>query len=54
MPKTRKNFPSRIKARQESAKARQEKSDKLTVDQKFAKATPGSREYSKLLVKVQK
>lgn len=46
---TRKNQPHRIKARQKSAKERQEKSDKLTVQQKLAKATPGSKEHTKLL-----
>lgn len=48
---TRKNFPDRKKARQESAKLRQEKSDKLTNEQRLAKATVGSKEYNKLLVK---
>ena len=42
------NFPNRVKARQDSAKARQEASDKLTPAQKLAKATPGSREHTRL------
>jgi hypothetical protein len=50
----RKNFPKRIEGRLLSAKARQEASDKLTVEQKLEKATPGSREYNRLLAKTQK
>ena len=51
---TRSNFPGRVEKRRASAKIRQEASDKLTVDQKLAKATPGSQEYNRLLKKVQK
>ena len=45
---TRTNFPDRIKKRQDEAKVRQEASDKLTLDQKIAKANPGSREHIRL------
>lgn len=45
---TRQNFPNRIEKRQSEAKARQAVSDKLTVDQKLAKATLGSKEHTKL------
>lgn len=51
---SRANFPSRVEARKKSAEARQAASDKLTVAQKLAKATPGSREYSRLLAKSRK
>jgi hypothetical protein len=51
---TRTNFPGRSEKRKASAKLRQEASDKLTVEQKLAKAKPGSKEYGKLLLKVQK
>lgn len=51
---TRTNFPHRIEKRRAEAKVRQEASDKLTVEQKLAKATPGSKQYEKLLNKVQK
>lgn len=51
---TRTNFPSRIEKRKETAKARQEASDKLTVEQKLANARPGSKEHSKLLAKSEK
>jgi hypothetical protein len=50
----RSNFPNRVEKRRASANLRQEASDKLTLDQKLAKATPGSREYAKLLAKTQK
>lgn len=50
---SRTNFPNRVEARKESAKLRQEASDKLSVDQKLAKATLGSREHNKLLAKKQ-
>jgi len=46
------NFPNRKEARKASAQTRQEASDKLTTEQKLAKATPGSREYNRLLTKV--
>lgn len=45
---TRKNFPNRVEIRKASAKVRQEASSKLTVAQKLAKATVGSKEYSRL------
>ncbi len=50
----RNNFQDRIEKRQAEAKVRQEKSDKLTVEQKLAKATPGGQEYKRLLKKIQK
>ena len=50
----RRNFPKRIEARKESAKLRQEASDKLTNEQKLAKATVGSREHARLFIKSQK
>jgi hypothetical protein len=50
---SRVNFPNRIEARRTSAKLRQEASNKLSLDQRLAKATPGSREYNKLLAKRQ-
>lgn len=50
----RHNFPNRIEKRKASAKTRQEASDKLTVEQKLAKATPGGREYNRLMTKTQK
>jgi hypothetical protein len=43
-----------VKERQDSAKERQAKSDSLTLEQKLAKATPGSREFNRLQAKVQK
>ena len=48
------NFPNRKLKRQESAKARLAISEKLTVEQRLAKATAGSREHMRLLVKSQK
>ena len=51
---TRKNFPSRILQRQEEARARQEAHDKLAPAQKLEKATPGSKEHARLVVKGQK
>ena len=51
---SRKNFPHRKAARKASALLRQEASDKLTNEQKLAKIVPGSREYTKLLLKGQK
>jgi len=51
---TRMNFPKRVEARKASAKLRQEASDKLTVEQKLAKAVVGSKEYNRLLAKSQK
>lgn len=48
------NFPNRVEKRQASAKLRQEARDKLTLEQKLAKATPGSREHARLLAKSQK
>lgn len=48
---TRKNFAGRVLARKESAKVRQDISDKLTNGQKLAKAVVGSKEYNKLLSK---
>lgn len=50
---SRTNFPNRVEARKASAKLRQEASNKLTLDQRLAKATPGSREQKKLLSKQQ-
>ena len=50
----RTNFPNRVEKRKTDAKTRQEASDKLTLEQKLAKATPGSREYTKLQAKAQK
>lgn len=44
----RPNFPNRVEKRCADAKLRQEASDKLTLDQKLAKATPGSREHTRL------
>lgn len=51
---SRKNFKSRQEIRQASAKERQAKSDGMTLEQKLAKATPGSREYKRLENKLQK
>ena len=51
---TRINFPQRIEKRQAEAKVRQEASDKRTLEQRLAKATPGSKEHAKLLKKTQK
>ena len=51
---SRANFPGRVEKRKASAKARQEASDKLTNEQKLAKATVGSREYNRLVAKSQK
>lgn len=51
---SRKNFPGNKEKRQASAKLRQEASDKLTVEQRLAKATPGSKEYTRLQAKSQK
>lgn len=51
---TRKNFPDRKEKRQAEAKVRQDKSNKLTVEQKLAKATPGSQEFVRLQAKAQK
>lgn len=48
------NFPNRKEKRKEEAKTRQEKADKLTVEQKLAKATPGSQEFKRLSSRVQK
>jgi hypothetical protein len=45
---SRANFPNRVEKRRADAKVRQEKSDGLTLDQKLAKATPGSREHMRL------
>ncbi len=50
----RKNFPHRVLKRREEAKVRQEASDKRPVHQRLEKAVPGSKEYAKLLLKVQK
>ena len=51
---TRKNFEGRVKTRREEALVRQAAYGKLTPEQKLAKAVPGSKEYSKLMSKVQK
>jgi hypothetical protein len=51
---SRANFPGRIEKRKASAKARQESSDKLTNEQRLAKATVGSREYHRLVARTQK
>lgn len=48
----RMNLPHRREKRKLEAKARQEASDKLTLEQKLAKAKPGSREYIKLSIKM--
>lgn len=45
------NFPNRVEKRRTDAKVRQDKSDKLTIEQKLAKATVGSKEHNKLLSK---
>lgn len=49
---TRKNLTHKIEARQVSAKERQAKSDLLTVEQKLAKAVPGSKEHTRLSKRV--
>lgn len=51
---SRKDFSNRIEKRQTEAKTRQEASNKLTFDQKLARAKIGSREHSKLLLKQNK
>ena len=51
---TRKNFTGRIEKRKASATARQEASDKLTTEQKLAKAVAGSKEFKKLTARLQK
>lgn len=51
---SRKNFQSRVEKRQAEAKVRQETSDKLSLEQKLAKATPGSKVYNKYLARTQK
>jgi hypothetical protein len=51
---SRKNFPSRVEKRKLEAKTRQESYDKKPLDQKIAKSTVGSKEYTKLLEKSQK
>ena len=51
---TRTNFPNRVEKRKVEARGRQEASDKLTVEQKLKKATPGSKEYGRLVAKSQK
>lgn len=48
----RHNQPHRKKVRQEAAKLRQEASDKLTLEQKIAKANVGSKEYLRLSKRV--
>ena len=50
----RHNFQDRIENRKKTAKERQEASDKLTLGQKIAKSTPGSKEHAKLTAKSQK
>lgn len=50
----RKNFENRKKQRTVEALERQAKSDKVPLEQKLAKATPGSREYTKLQARSQK
>lgn len=37
--------------KRQEAEARQAKYDAMTLDQKIAKATPGSREYNRLIAK---
>ena len=51
---SRKNFTQRVEKRQAQAKVRQEAYDKLTLEQKLEKGTPGSKQQNKLLAKVQK
>ena len=51
---TRKNFVNRVEKRRAEAKVRQEKSYKLTLEQKLQKATVGSQEYVRLLHRSQK
>ena len=51
---TRKNFPGRLEKRKTDAKVRQDASDKLSIEQKLAKATPGSKVYNKYAAKTQK
>lgn len=51
---SRPNFPQRVEKRRAEAKVRREAYDKLSVEQKLAKATPGSKEYNKLVAKSQK
>lgn len=43
----RPNFSGNVERRREGAKARQEASDKLTLEQKIARSKPGSKEHSK-------
>jgi hypothetical protein len=50
----RKNFDNRIKKRQDEAKVRQENSDKLSLEQKIAKARVGSQEFNRLSLRSQK
>jgi len=50
----RANLPHRREKRKEEAKARQIVYDALTLDQKIAKAVPGSKVYIKLQIKKSK
>lgn len=47
----RKNFPHRKEERRVDAAARQAKYDALSLEDKIAKAVPGSKEHKKLISK---
>lgn len=54
MKKPRMNFPHRKEQRHKEALERQAKYNSLSLEQKIAKATVGSKEHTKLVARQQK